>query len=234
MKNIWWMAAVAILIWIGAQSSANPYGPAETAFNATGAIPSGYSLNGWVSLPASKHPPGLSRLVARLARRAHVRGPVRSSVGLSYRQAEILSQRGSVRTQVIVERLASGATYAVVNRSAGDGFYGLSQSIRWADRLMGGARADHLAVNLEGYVHRRLNAADACRLIARAFSTVGAHSVNRVATSKFVSVTGDTSVLSHHNVLQGRPINLQVAVNYNAYLHATEVLVGTPLLTVTY
>ncbi len=234
MKNIWWMAAIAALIWIGARSSANPYGPAETAFNATGAIPSGYSLNGWVVLPPTTHPPSLGTLVNHLARRGHVFGAVRTSVGLSYRKAEILSQRGSVRTQLVVERLASGATYAVVNRSVGNGFYGLSQSIRWTDQLLQESRPDHLTVNLEGYIHGRLRSTNASQLVKQAFSAVNAHCVNGVQTSNFVSVTGDTSLLAPHEVLQGRPINLQVAVNYNAYLHATEVLVGTPLLTVTY
>ena len=234
MRNLWWILAVAVLVWIGARSAANPYGAVETAFNATGASPSGYSLDDWGRISGGRTHESLFTLAAQLAARGHIAGSVRLSNGLSYQKAQVVQQVGQVSTDIIVERLASGATYAVADRASANGFYGLSQSVAWARSLLSNVSPQHLSLTLEGYIHRRLSPNAENQLVDRALRAVNAQKVNGLVSPALVSEAADTSRLSDSDTLQHHPVDLQVAVDYNAYLHATQILVGSPLITVTY
>jgi len=235
MRNIWWMVGLVGLIWIGGQSAGKPYRTLESAFDATGASPSGYSLNDWWRLKtAAGRSESLAELVQRMATRGHIKGPVRLSRGLSYQKAEVIALTGQVSTDLIIERLASGATYAVVNRASADGFYGLAESVAWARDLVPKSAVVHPALTLEGYIHRRLSQRGQIERIDQALSAVNATTVNGLTSAALVSQAADTSAIAGHDSLQGRPVNVQVAMDYDGYHHATQVLVGTPLITVTY
>jgi len=234
MRNIWWMLALAGLVWIGARTSAMPYRALETAFNATKADPSGYSLNDWWVLPENPRAPTLAVLAANLARRAHVSGPVRLSTGLSYQKATVIDHIGRVDTEVIVEHLASGATYAVIDRASNDGFYGLNESVAWAQTVMATVGSAHTSLTLEGYLHPVLTRKQETQRVGEALSAVNAQEVNGVISPALVSEAANTPEIGNHDMLENHPVNLQVAMDYDGYVHATQVLVGTPLITVTY
>lgn len=234
MRNIWWLLALAGLVFIGARSRGGPYQALETAFNATGAKPSGYSLDDWLVLPAADDHRSLSTLVEGLASRGHLPGAVRRSEGLNYAKAEIVADAGKVNTTLIVERLASGATYAVVDRAGGQGFYGYDESLKWTQSLLAPFSGQHLSITLEGLIRGQLDTAEQTAVVHRTLDAVNAAPVNGMTSPALVSEAADTTELADHDTLQNRPINLQVAVNYDGYLRATQVLVGTPLVTVTY
>jgi hypothetical protein len=47
-------------------------------------------------------------------------------------------------------------------------------------------------------------------------------------------MAGDSSLIGASDNLQGHPVNIQVALNYNTYWHQEQIDVGSPLVTVTY
>ncbi len=237
MRNVWWMLAIIGLIWLGAHSSATPYGPLETALNATGATPQGYSLDDWGQWSQShlsSAPASLSHLVRTVAERGHIQGDVRLSEGISYQKAEVIGRVGHINTDVIAERLNSGATYLVVDRASNEGLNGLSQSVIWARQLLSDLPHTHLSLTLEGYLSHQLNSQQEQALVQDALGSVQAAEVNGMVSPALVSEAADSNQLPQSVNLEHRPVNLQVAVDYDAYLHKTQVLVGTPLITVTY
>lgn len=235
MRNLWWVLVVAALIWVGARSSANPYGALETAFNATGARPTGYSVTGWTKLPAGGRSASLPAIVRHMARSGRLAGPIRESDGIGYTRAELIATVGDTLTTVAAERLGSGATYASVLRTASAGFTNLSGSIAWLQGDLAGYGRPHLAVTLEGTRPGPVGPNAAAEIARGAFGAVGGTVTSSAAGGPLASFMGNTSQLRGGERIHGARVNLQVAVSdLSAGAGPTRVLVGSPLITVTY
>ena len=89
-------------------------------------------------------------------------------------------------------------------------------------------------VTLEGAMKGPLTTARAESVINASFSAIGALRVNGIATPQYVSVAGDSRLIPSAENLQGHPVNIQVALNYNTYWHQEQIDMGSPLITVTY
>ncbi|OFW74935.1 MAG: hypothetical protein A2201_02910 [Alicyclobacillus sp. RIFOXYA1_FULL_53_8] len=72
------------------------------------------------------------------------------------------------------------------------------------------------------------------RVVAQAFAAVGAHEVEGLTTNLVTSISGYSPEASTVILTNGHPMNLQVALHYDTLTHRTNVLVGTPIITVTY
>lgn len=234
MRNLWWVLAVATLVWIGARSSASPYGALETAFDATAARPSGYSLAGWVEVPATTSSPSLAGIVESLAKSGHLQGTVRETVGVGYTRADLVDGVGGTTTTVAAERLTSGATYATILRTASTGFANLSGSIAWLKRDLRPYGRAHLSVTLEGLRSGPVGPNTAEEMAKAAFQAVGGTVTNAGSGGPVATVMGYTSQIRGGDRLHGVRVNLQVAVNDRQGPGSTAVLVGSPLINVTY
>lgn len=234
MKNLWWFVAIGAVLWIGATARAAVLAPLSTAFKATGAKPVGYSLNAWVKVPKSEAHKSLESLITTVSQKAHVRGTLQHTSGTGYQKEAISTSVAGIDTKCIVERLKSGATFVVLDRTSAQGFQALTASEDVFRSVLTHYGHPHMSVNLEGRLRGRLTPKARAALIGRAMGAVGASRVNGVNTVGYAAVAGSTALIHESDNLEGHAVNLQVAVAYNTYHHATQVYVGSPLITVTY
>ncbi len=235
MKTIVWGLSLAGILWVGAWLRGTVVSPLVTAFHATAAIPKGFSLNGWIELPpASGGSTSLNHLASKLAQEMHVRGPVVSSAGPTYRKISIGQTVAKFYTDVIVERLQNGSTFLVIDRTGNQGFSGLRESTQMIRHTLGREGTPHLDVTLEGALNAHLTPGQAAAIVKQSFAAIGAQRVNGIATQQYVSVAGDSRLIQPAENLQGHPVNIQVALNYNTYWHQEQIDIGSPLITVTY
>lgn len=233
MKGLGWMAAGVLVVWMGA-SSRPLIAPLESALRATGAAPAGYSLNAWAKLAPTAARASLTALLERLAESAHLAGPVSPSSGPGFRKESLETRVAGITTRLIVERLAGGATYAVLDRVSTQNFYGLGESRDLFAHVLSRLGSPHMAITLEGTVPGQRSPAERAALVREAFSAVGATRVNGISTAHYLAAAGYTPAIAQADQLAGQPVNIQVAVTYNTYLHRTQIDIGSPLVTVTY
>ncbi|MCL8208143.1 MAG: YwmB family TATA-box binding protein [Actinomycetia bacterium] len=231
MRLVFWglAALVAAALWV----RATPARPGLTAaFAATGAQAVGYSLNDWVALPNSAA--DLAGLARGVARRLGVGAAPVASRGPGWRKVTVRGTAGSATTQVVAERVASGMTYLVVDRAVAGGFYGLAENQQRIAQVLSAYGSLHQAVTLEGTVRRPFTPTAAAALVDRAFRRLGAQRVNGVAGRRLVSVAGYAPGLLAPLSLAGRPVDFQCAAVAGGQPGTMEVLVGSPVITVTY
>ncbi len=230
MPSALWTLVMSGLIVIGAKSSVSPYGTLGTLFDATRAHATGYTLDGWEPLTGAEDHVSLAGLASHVAHQAHVRGEVGLTKGPGFQKAEVVQAKRGITTEMMVERLASGATYVVLHRSSGYGFYGIGQGVLWAKKLLSQeGHSAHLCLTLEGYLPN-LSSYQERKRMDEAFAAVHA----RAVTSRRLSAP--TFVLQSADVI-GRPchpLHLQLAMHREPYDAVTKVLVGTPVVTVKY
>lgn len=87
---------------------------------------------------------------------------------------------------------------------------------------------------IEGFTSARMVGVQTDNLISQAFSVVHADVIEGVKSDLLSSISGYSSEAPGYILTNGRKMNLQVAVHYDAYHHRTNVLVGTPIITETY
>lgn len=235
MRNLLWILGVAGVLWIGAMARAAVVSPLTTAFRATGATPRGFSLNGWVQLSSGQQSGSLRVLLEKVANQAHISGPIHLSTQSNYRKASLSRRIAGFYSKVIVERLANGSTFLVIDRVGSQGFRGLKESQMAIRTVLAGYGRLHLAVTLQGVVpSRSMSPSGRNRLIQKALQAVGATPVNGITTRLYSATAGDTALIGSHDSLSGHPVNIQVAVSQNTALQGEQVDVGSPLVTVTY
>jgi hypothetical protein len=231
MRNILWIAGLGALIWIGAHAAAAVVSPLMTAFHATGARPQGYSINDWVQL----HNKGsIGRVEAQTAAKLHVSGPVHRTVTSTYVQVSQSARDAGENTRVIAETLSTGASFLVIDRSSPHGLSGITAAQTLFSGILKPLGRLHSDINLEGSIAGRLSRAQENAIINKSLQAIGANDVNGIDAKGYVSMSAATPFIKSADRLQGHPVNVQVALSYNPYLHATTVYVGTPLITVTY
>ncbi|MCL4351758.1 MAG: YwmB family TATA-box binding protein [Firmicutes bacterium] len=234
IRNGLWAAGVGCVFWAGASVRAAVVSPVMTAFHATKAHPAGFSINGWVELPPSSRSQNLENIVRGLAQKTHIQGPVHFDQGTDYQKTVIRQNIAGFSSELIAERLASGATYMVIDRVGSQGFSGLEESLGLVRHVLANYGSLHCSLTLQGTLPQKLSTTKAKHVINQAFRSIAAKSVNGMTTAHYVSVAGDSGFIHSHDYLQGHPVNIQVALSYNTYLHQEQVDVGTPLVTVTY
>lgn len=236
MKTILWGVSLAGIVWVGAWLRGNVVSPLLTAFHATSATAKGFSLNGWVELsPSARSSESLPQLVGQLARSMHVVGPMVTGSGPTYQKVSIGQTVAKFYTDVIVERLQNGSTFLVVDRTGNQGFAGLRESTEMVrETLSQDGKVPHLDVTLEGAISGHLTTGQAEAMVQKALGAIDASRVNGIATRHYVSVAGDSRLIRSAENLQGNPVNIQVALNYNTFWHQEQIDIGSPLITVTY
>ncbi len=231
MRNVFWILAIGAVIWVGAHAQAAVMAPLTTAFRATGAAPSGYSVNDWVEVQSGQ---GLPALAGHTKQALHLNAAIHADSSPTYQKMTAAETVAGITTRLIVERLSTGATFVVVDRTSPHGFTGLRETESLFSQVLRGYGAVHADINLEGRIPGHLSAAAQKGVIQRGLSSIAASSVNGIDTRGYVSMSARSPFIPGGAQLQGHPVNVQIAVSYNAYLHQTQVYVGTPLITVTY
>lgn len=234
IKNGLWIGGIGLVLWMGASVRAAVVSPVMTAFQATQAHSDGFSINGWVQVAPAASNQNLDDIVHHLSQKTHIRGIVKRERGTGYEKAIMVQKVAGFFSELIAERLASGATYVVIDRVGHQGFQGLNESLGLVRNVLSPYGPLHLSLTLQGTLPHRLSLAQQQQVVNRAFRAIGAQRVNGIQTAHYLSIAGNSGFIDQHDTLQGHSVNIQVALNYNTYLHAEQVDVGTPLVTVTY
>ena len=231
MRSFWWIVGLGALVWVGAHVRAATVDPLMTAFHATGATASGYSVNDWVEVHQDK---SLSQLAQTAATSLHLNGTPIVTKTASYEKVSESETIQAVTTRVIAERLNMGTTFVVIDRTSSQGFAGLKATEALFQAALQQDGLVHADVNLEGVIPGRISKSRQQQLITAALSAIGASQVNGVRAPGYISDAGQSALINRSDSLQGHTVNIQVAASYNTYLHKTQVYVGSPLITVTY
>lgn len=232
MRNVLWIVGIGAVVWVGAHARAAVMAPLTTAFHATGAAPRGYSVNDWVEVGHSNQ--SLRQLSNRTARALHLAAPVKSSNGPAYQKLIRTRTVAGTTTRLIVERLSTGATFVVADRTSPHGFTGLRATEALFAHVLKDYGPVHSDINLEGAIRGHVSFAGQQALVKKGLSSIAASDVNGINTKGYVSMSAKSPFISGSDRLDGRPVNVQIAASYDSYLHETQVYVGTPLITVTY
>jgi hypothetical protein len=148
----------------------------------------------------------------------------------------------SAATQVSVilasfrESDVSGSTLLILNVHSQEGR--LDRLVRDANlvkRVVTNFKSTaQISACIEGFTNARMIGVQGDGLISQAFSAVNAHPIEGVKSDLLTSISGYSSEVPGYIMSNGKKLNLQVAVHYDAYHHRTNVLVGTPIITETY
>lgn len=204
-------------------------------FQASGAHPSGYALSDWVMLsPAQAKGHSLFSLAREMAHAVHLRVALNRSSGPNWENVSGATTVGTVATKVVAERLASGAVYLVLDRSVRGGFQGLQESQNILAATLARYGPEHQNVTLIGTLSGQIAPARMRQVLGRMLKTGQAKEINSVSRPLLTSLTAYSPLMAERLRLDKGWVNLQCAFAYNPKMHDTEILVGSPIITVTY
>jgi hypothetical protein len=156
----------------------------------------------------------------------------------------VLELAGTWRTatQILIilasfrESNGSGSTVLIVNLHSQEGQLDhLEHDANQVERIVTNLKfTPQISACIEGFTNARMVGVQADRLISQALSAVSAHPIEGVRSDLLTSISGYSSEIPGYIMSNGKQMNLQVAVHYDAYHHRTNVLVGTPIITETY
>lgn len=234
MRTTFWLLTMGAAAWLGWNSLTAGGSPLYAAFRATGAAPTGYAINDWVVVPDGAGASALKAAAKELATATGVPGPVHETHGATWVKWTAGSVDGSVATRVIAERLLSGADYLVIDRSVTGGLTDYREAAKATFSRLSPYGSVHQNLTLIGTVPGRLTPPAERRLLGLVLTTAGGTEVNSVADREIVSLSAYAPHLGPGLTYSGRRVNLEAALSYNPETDSTEVLVGSPVITVTY
>ncbi len=134
------------------------------------------------------------------------------------------------------ESEASGSTLLILNVRSQEGRLDrLERDANRVKQVVTNLKSTaQISACIEGFTDARMVGVQGDDLISQAFSAVHAHPIEGVKSDLLTSISGYSSEIPGYILSNGKKLNLQVAVHYDAYHHRTNVLVGTPIITETY
>lgn len=87
---------------------------------------------------------------------------------------------------------------------------------------------------IKGFLNDRIKITERDQLIKRVLSSVKAKEVEALRSDLLTSVSGFSAASKEHILTDGKPMNLQVVVQWDNYQKRTRVLVGAPIITIEY
>lgn len=229
LRNVLWIAGLGVLVWIGAQARTFLYSPLMTAFHATGASATGYSVNDWVVANA----PNPRELMQDLAHRLNVNAPLRRHSG-AYLSLTESKESQEASTTLIVDRLPDGALFVLANRTSGHGFTGIAHTQALFALVLGQLGMVHSDINLMGTLAGDLSTQREKTLMRKALAAVGATPLSGPHGQPALSVTADSAQLGSPEQLHGHSVNVQIIITDVTAQREAKIVIGSPLITVPY
>ncbi|MGC8488943.1 MAG: YwmB family TATA-box binding protein [Clostridia bacterium] len=221
------------LIWAGRMPGS--LGPLLTTFRASGAHAAGYSINDWVALPPARTTTvALDRLARAMAARAGCRSQVRlQSLSGALRARTSCPVPGGTLS-LTAEAVTARGRYLVADETVSGGFTALSANRTRVRELLAQFGPVHESITLEGTLPGLANAARDRLLLSRVLAAANAREVNGERGREWVSISAYAERLGPSVTTQSQRINLEVALVREPGVRITLVLVGLPLIAITY
>jgi len=231
---------------LGMMSTVPAAGTGESlsnAMTATGAKVEEVSVNSWVKLPREAlYNAQLEDTVAQ----------VMSQLGVNPEEYQLIHQQKK-NHNIVQAEVISKNFHALVSAQVIPGGMGISElegylfvtieakaeeniSIRQMQEKIAGitnkfGSTPHISTCLIGWLDGKLEHGEWPKLLSDAFMAIDAMIIDKLEAEHFVSYTGFTSEITDWLQVDGKRINLNIAMRYNQYDNRTYVTIGSPIIT---
>lgn len=232
----------------GSASQSSLAGFTVQAFEATGAKTDGYEVNNWTKLSDKfESEKQLSDVVTKLEQELHMASPKTVShhdSGDGHSGQTFYEAYGSWGDQTNVSVTASSFKFAsgpdetiLVIRADSTGsnlkaFADAVSQIQTAVQSLGAQ--PQISCCVEGFLDAKMNGGQSESLVRKTFKAVAASEIEGVQTGSLTSISGYSTKLPQYILTRGRKMNIQVGLHYDTVHQRTNVVVGAPIVTVTY
>src|SRR5579875_2619955 len=190
---MWRWAILAAVLAAGAAFLIRPRPAVPAAvlatFRASGARPTGYSLNDWVTLSGPDSAAALTSRVIRVVRKAGCVGPVRVSRSYGVVRAVAACAVEGGRLRVEAEAVAGHGAYLAADEAVAGGLDAVSGRALALRGLLAPFGRVHATVTLEGLIRGLSGPTRDRRVIARMLVAGSAREVDAEAAGEWVSVS---------------------------------------------
>ncbi|UOF91559.1 YwmB family TATA-box binding protein [Fodinisporobacter ferrooxydans] len=213
------------------------------AFAATGATQSGYNVHDWTVIDQNYHSEADLRTYSqKLNDLIHIENP--STYSSSDGSRNVYQIRGSWGTSTKVSMILTSmkfpgsnpqTTLVIRAESKSGNRTQLSNDIEKIKKTTALTNVrPQISTCIEGFVSDRMNKVETNALISKTFKSVQATEVEGVKSDLVTSISAYSPMSQDYILTNGKKMNLQVAVHYDSYRHRTQVLVGSPIVTIEY
>jgi TATA-box binding len=213
------------------------------AFTSTGAKQTGYSVHDWSVIDEQYHTKqDLQALGERLNKTLQIHNPV------TYESANgsqnVYQIRGNWDSKTSISMMLTSMLFPGKNPQttlvirAESSAQGLRELPTYIDQIkktiaLTNARPQ-ISTCIQGFLSDRMNTVERNQLISKTLSSVNANELEGVRSDLVASISGYSPMSQDFITTNGKKMNLQVAIHYDSYRHQTQVLVGSPIVTIEY
>jgi len=215
--------------------------PLSAAMEATGAKVEEFSINAWVKLPnGNLNDAQLADLVEQVMGQLEI-APQDYQLLYHHKnknkivQAEVINKKfhAMVMAQVIPREVTEFEGYLVVNMEARTedvtSIRGMQEKIVSITNKF--SSSTHISTCLIGWLGGKLMDGECHKLLSDAFMVIDGKIIDKLEADHFVSYTGFTSEITDWLAVDGKRINLNMAMRYSQYDNRTYVTMGSPIIT---
>ncbi|MCL6454634.1 MAG: YwmB family TATA-box binding protein [Alicyclobacillus sp.] len=220
----------------------------EQAFTATGAEVSGYAVNTWSQVSATYETDRqIGQLLDKVVQELGIQNAKkisRQSGGDGHAAESIAEVYGAWADETRVSATVSSFRFTnqqaetLLVISAASTGHDLKQYEREIatvqSALQGVGLQPEIRACIEGSRGAMMSGGQAEAVIRHAFQSVEAKSVEGVQTSGLVSISGYSTEMPQYILTRGQKMNIQIGIHNDVARNRTNVVVGTPVITVTY
>ncbi len=124
-----------------------------------------------------------------------------------------------------------GGTYLLIHlKEEGGGRKVLQAGERLEQSLLRYDIAGELTLDLLGYLPEKLSATERQNMAEVLLAFCGGEVVEGIASTELVSLTGYTPLINQYLSLEGKKININIALRYDGYRNKTLLRVGIPII----
>jgi len=220
----------------------------ERAFAATGAQMSGYAIHDWSQLSYQfESVRQIGEIVDKLGQELGIQmeKKIQNNIAGDGHSGQTFSEvygtwADSTNISVTVSsfRFRTGQEETILVISVTSNGHNLTDYqgdvVRIQKALTSIGASQQISACIEGSRGDMMSGGQAQLLIKHAFESVGATSVEGVQTSELSSVSGYSAESPQYILTRGRKMNIQIGIHNDTVHQRTNIVVGTPIITVTY
>ncbi len=217
--------------------------PLNTVMTATGATMEEYSINAWVKLPDERYSDEqLQALLEQVMEELEIHA---SNYEIIYQQrsnhrtakAEYSKPDNHVvvMAQVIPNQVNGSKTeaYLVINFESLTGentsFIPLKEKIYKIAKKNGDS--PRISTCLIGWLDGKLMDGESQTMLKSVFSAIDGIIVDKLVQDHYISAIGFSSAIADFLQVDGKKINMNIAIRYSQYENRTYVIIGSPIIT---
>lgn len=213
------------------------------AFTATGAKQTGYSVHDWSVIDEQYHTKqDLHTLGDRLNQTLQIQNPQVFESANGNQNVFQIRGKWDTNTSISMELTSMQfpgknpqTTLVIRAESTATSLHELAVNMDQIKSTIAVTKArPQISTCIQGFLDDRMNNVERNQLISNTLRSVNAKELEGVRSDLVASISGYSPLSQDFIVTNGKKMNLQVAIHYDSYRHQTQVLVGSPIVTIEY